>query len=118
MEPKEQDIEFPRGDTCPLKFNLLDSNKNLLELTPTDELYFTVKKNFNTSEVLFQKKFSSGDIQRDNDGYKLILTSNDTAGLKYGSYVFDICIKSTDFVQTLVIGQLTLTNEVTFKSNE
>lgn len=118
MEPKEIDIEFPRGDTCPLKFNLLDKSKNTLELTSTDEMYFTVKKNFNTQEVLFQKKFSNAEIEKDDDGYKLTLTSEDTSSLKYGSYVFDICIKSTDLVRTLAIGHLTLTNEVTFKSNE
>ena len=118
MEPKEFDIEFPRGDTCPFKFNLLDKNGNTIELTATDEMYFTVKKNFATSEVLFQKKFTDNDIELDDDGYKLTLTSDDTATLNYGSYVFDICIKSTDLVRTLAIGTLTLTNEVTFKSNE
>ena len=118
MEPKEIDIEFTRGDTCPLKFNLLDNDGNELDLTTTDEMYFTVKKNFNTSTVLFQKKFTEGDIEKDDDGYKLTLTPDDTATLNYGSYVFDICIKSTDLVRTLAIGTLTLTNEVTFKSNE
>ena len=118
MEPKEFDIEFTRGDTCPLKFNLLDKNGNTLDLTTTDEMYFTVKKNFNTPEVLFQKKFSNADIEKDDDGYKLTITSTDTETLSYGSYVFDICIKSTDLVRTLAIGTLTLTNEVTFKSNE
>jgi len=118
MEPKEIDIEFTRGDTCPLKFNLVDENGNLIEPTSTDEMYFTVKKNFNTSEVLFQKKFTNDDIELDEDGYKLVLTPDDTATLNYGSYVFDICIKSTDLTKTLAIGQLTLTNEVTFKSNE
>ena len=118
MEPKEFDIEFTRGDTCPLKFNLLDNNKNPLEIGETDEMYFTVKKSFNTQEVIFQKKFTNGDIEKDDDGYKLILTSEDTASLKYGSYVFDLCLKSTDLVRTLAIGTLTLTNEVTFISNE
>lgn len=118
MEPEEFDIEFPRGDTCPLKFNLLDNKSNTLELTPADEMYFTVKKNFNTPTVIFQKKFSEGDIEKDEDGYKIILTSEDTASLNYGSYVFDICIKSTDLVRTVARGTVTLTNEVTFISNE
>lgn len=118
MEPKEYDIEFPRGDTCPLKFNLLDKNNNLIELSQSDEMYFTVKKSFNTSNVIFQKKFTSGNIVKEDDGYKLILTSDDTGNLNYGSYVFDLCLKSTDLVSTLAIGHLTLTNEVTFKSNE
>ena len=59
MEPKEYDIEFPRGDTCPLKFNLLDENNNFIELTENDEMYFTVKKGYGTNEYIFQKKYST-----------------------------------------------------------
>ncbi len=118
MEPKEFDIEFPRGDTPSLKFNLLDENKQLLELTNSDELYFTVKKGYGTSEFIFQKKYSNGDIQKDNDGYKVFIEHTDTASLNYGTYVFDISIKSGDYVATLAIGTITLTNEATHISNE
>lgn len=118
MEPKEFDIEFPRGDTPPLKFNLLDENKQLIELKEQDELYFTVKKSYGTSEVVFQKRYSTGDIQKANDGYKVFIQHIDTANLNYGTYVFDISIKSGDYVATLAIGTITLTNEVTHISNE
>lgn len=115
MEPKEFDIEFPRGDTCPLKFSLLDNNGNVLTLTGSDELYFTVKKGFNTTEKILQKTFSQGDITQEEDGsYKLIIEPEDTGNLNYGSYVFDICLISGDYTRTVAIGTLTLTNEVTF----
>lgn len=115
MEPKEFDIEFTRGDTCPLKFKLTDENKNVLTLTGADELYFTVKDNYNTSTVKLQKKYSTGGIVQEEDGsYKLIITADDTDDWNYGSYVFDIEVVSGNYTKTIAIGTLTITNEVTF----
>lgn len=115
MEPKEFDIEFTRGDTCPIKFSLVDSNGTILELKPSDELYFTVKDNFTTTQVKLQKKYSTGDITQEEDGsYKLVIESQDTENWKYGSYVWDIELISGDYTRTVAIGNLTLTNEVTF----
>lgn len=120
MEPKEVDIEFPRGDTFTYGFELVDAKKNPLNLTSKEaEIYFTCKKNENTSEVIFQKKFSTGEIQFVRDGiYCLTINSKDTNELKYGNYGYDVTIKSGDFVATRIIGQITLTKEFTFKSNE
>lgn len=118
MEPKEYDIEFPRGDTCPLKFNLLDENNNFIELTENDEMYFTVKKGYGTNGYIFQKKYSTKEIKQDGDGYSLIILPSDTNDLNYGSYVYDLCVKSGDLTRTICIGQITLTNEVTFIANE
>lgn len=115
MEPKEFDIEFTRGDTCPIKFSLVDSNGTILELKQSDELYFTVKDNFNTTTEKLQKTYGNGDITKEEDGsYKLVIEAEDTNNWKYGSYVFDICLVSGDYTRTVVIGNLTLTNEVTF----
>lgn len=115
MEPKEFDIEFTRGDTCPLKFTLLDKEGNILALTSSDELFFTVKNDFNTTTTKLQKKYSTGDIVQEEDGsYKLIIDSEDTDNWKYGSYVWDIELVSGDYTRTVAIGNLTLTNEVTF----
>lgn len=115
MEAKEFDIEFPRGDTCPVKFTLEDMEGNILILGSSDELFFTVKNNFTTTQVKLQKKYSTGDITQEEDGsYKLIIEAEDTNNWKYGSYVFDICLVSGDYTRTVAIGNLTLTNEVTF----
>lgn len=115
MEPKEFDIKFTRGDTCPVKFTLKDKEGNILTLGSSDELFFTVKNNFDTTTKKLQKTFGQGDITREEDGsYKLIIEPEETENWKYGSYVFDICLVSGDYTRTVAIGNLTLTNEVTF----
>lgn len=120
LEPKEIDIEFPRGDTFVYGFELIDSTKKPLEIKHEEaELYFTVKKNENTADVIFQKKLSTGGIQYDEKGiYHLTILPNDTNTLKYGSYGYDITIKSGDYVSTRIIGTMTLTKEYTHKANE
>ena len=116
--PKEKSIEFTRGDTCPVSFELTDENGQPLNLTNTDEIYFTVKKDYSNPNVLFQKKLSTGDITQDGINFSLVIMPTDTQTLPYGDYVFDICLKSIDLTQTVCIGTMTLTNEVTFGSNE
>lgn len=117
MEAKEFDFEFPRGDTCPVSFDLTDSEGNALDLT-TAEIYFTVKKNYNVSQYILQKKLSTGDITISGTKGTLLLEHNDTAELSYGSYVYDIQFKDGSYVKTLVLGTITLTNESTHKVNE
>lgn len=121
-EPKEVDFEFTRGDTFVFGFQLVDANKNPLNFNVGDvEIYLTVKKNENTSDVILQKKFSTGEILRDeeHDGmYYATLNSDDTNELKYGSYGYDVQVKIGDYVSTEIIGTMTLTKEYTHKSNE
>lgn len=117
MEAKEFDFEFPRGDTCPVSFEVTDSKGNELDLS-TSEIYFTLKKNYNTQNYILQKKKSNSGITVDGKKGSLVLTHNDTAELNYGNYVYDIQIKSGDYVKTLAMGTITLTNESTWKANE
>ena len=117
MEPKEFDFEFPRGDTCPVSFDITDTNGNTLDLS-TAEVYFTMKKNYNVSQYILQKKKSTGDITISGAKGSLLLTHNDTAELSYGSYVYDIQFKDGSYVKTLALGTITLTNESTHKVNE
>ncbi len=112
------DIEFVRGDTQPLKFQVKDNNGNILKMDWYDELIFTIKKNYNAKQALLQKKLSNGSIHYNNGYYFIILTHEDTANLKYGSYVYDIQLMSDDIVATLVLGTITLTEEVTHIDNE
>ena len=119
MEAKEFDFEFPRGDTCPISFDITDNAGNELDFAQEGvELYFTLKRNYNTSNYIVQKRYSNGDITIEGTVGSLVLTHNDTAELSYGNYVYDIQFKNGDYVKTLVIGTITLTNESTFKVNE
>ena len=114
------DFEFPRGDTKPLlKFKLLDKNGEEIELSNTDKLYFTVKKDAYSTDVVIQKTRGNG-ITITEDGYIHIrLESDDTAELDYGTYGYDISIKTeSGIVKTLTIGTITLTEEYTFKGDE
>ena len=111
------DFEFPRGDTKRFKFQLKDSEGNILVLSNTDQLYFTVKDNPRSTTPLIQKKIGSGIVY--NDGYYYVTISPlDTDALDYRTYGYDIELKSDGLVKTLLIGSITLTEEYTFATNE
>lgn len=119
MEPKEQDFELTRGDTCPIEFDLVLEDGQPAQLNPeADEVYFTIKKTYGTQNFVLQKKFSTGEIVQNDNSLSLVLSHTDTAELPYGNYVYDIQIRSGDYVHTVAIGQITLTNESTWISNE
>ena len=111
------DLEFIRGDTQYIKFQLKDGEGNLIQLSETDKLYFTVKQNSNSEEVMFQKEYPN-DIQYEDEYYKFVINSEDTSGMSYGTYSYDIELKSGDYVKTLIIGSMTITEEITFKGDE
>lgn len=111
------DIEFTRGDTQFLKFQLKDLEGTLIELADEDKLYFTVKQNQYSKKILIQKKYP--DSIEYADGYfYFTLNSSDTADLGYGTYQYDIELKSGDFVKTLGLGTITLTEEITHRRDE
>lgn len=116
--PKQINLEFTRGDTIPVSFPLTDAEGNILELSAGEELYVTVKKSTSDSNFLFQKKYTTGDITFEDGLYKFTINSSDTNTLPYGSYVMDICYKHDNFVKTLALGEIELTDEVTFANNE
>ena len=119
---KTIDYEFKRGDSYQLnKFRIMDMEKNLIELTEAEQLYFTVKTDSNNSNVLIQKKINSGIELGDDGYYHIMMEPSDTNNLDYGTYVYDIELKSINpkiYVKTIIDGTITLTDEVTWKENE
>lgn len=113
------DFEFTRGDTKVFKFKLKDKNGEVLNLASTDKMYLTAKKSATSKEIAFQKTLGNG-IELKSDGYYYVtINSEDTANLAYGTYGYDIQIKTaTGIVKTLLIGSITLTEEYTFKGDE
>ena len=112
------DFEFIRGDTFVFKFKLYDNNGNELKLSGNDELYFTVKTGYNKTDFVMQKRFSTGGIKYIDGYYYIKIEHKDTANLRFTEYVYDIQIMSQNIVKTLVLGNITLTEEVTHISNE
>ncbi len=111
------DIEFTRGDTQFLKFQLKDLEGTLIELADEDKLYFTVKQNQYSKKILIQKKYPD-DINYSDGYFSFTLSSEDTSNLAYGTYQYDIELKSGDFVKTLGLGTITLTEEITYRGDE
>ena len=111
-------ITMPRGDIRPIHFNIYDSEGACCPIE-FDEIYFTVKRSYSDTAFLFQKRLYTGTIWRcDDHGYEFIIEAADTDNLKIGKYVCDIeLLYGTELKQTTV-GELVLTNEVTFASNE
>lgn len=81
------DLEFTRGDTQVLKFQLKNGLGKEIEPSPEDNIYFT-------------------------------LNSEDTSDMPYGTYQYDIELKSGDYVKTLGFGTITLTEEITHRRDE
>lgn len=113
------DFEFTRGDTFLFKFKLKDKNGVEITLNPTDKLYFTVKKNSKSTDRLIQKTTPSGIVYGEDGYYHITIESDDTATLDYGGYEYDIELKTASgVVKTLILGNITLTDEITFKGDE
>lgn len=110
-------ITMPRGDIRPVGFMI---NSKIHDSLDFDNIYFTVKKNFNARDILFQKTLASGKIEKTDDGaYQFTIEPEDTDGMAYGSYVFDIEVVSEELhIKQTFLGTLTLTQEVTFAANE
>ena len=109
-------IEMPRGDLRTVSFSV---NQGETKYTDFDEIFFTVKESVNDRQFKFQKKLSDGSITLLSDNsFVFRIEPEDTNPLKYGTYAFDIeLVKETSIKQTTV-GELILTNEVTFAENE
>ena len=80
----DQNITLTRGDSA--TFGLTVKQNTSSYDFSRDTVKFTVKKNVNTDDILFQKTFSNGVIN---------LTPSDTSGLKYGTYYYDVQLKNT-----------------------
>lgn len=110
------DLEMIRGDTYILKYQRKDFDGEVIKKKP-DKMWFTVKKNYKTSEKAIEKTLEDENIffNEDDYYYRIILEHEDTKDLKYKTYVFDVQVETDNIVQTICLGTITLTNEVTFE---
>ena len=111
------DISMTRGDTKEERFQIKDSSGTVLDLE-VNEMYITFKESYDDEEFLFQKKLSTGDITKSSTYYYFTIEPEETDDLDYGVYVFDIEIIYSNKKKTIGKGNLTLTQEVTWATNE
>ena len=108
-------MEIIRGDTCPFSFTRRDKDNNVIT-EPADKLYFTVKQSYKSEEVLIQKTID--DMSFEEGTYRFSLQPEDTNELPYGNYVFDLEVITAEYKQTIAIGNIKITEEVTFQKDE
>lgn len=102
-----------RGDTQSFGLEITENNESVT----VDSIYFTVKNDTHTNEVLFQKKLNDGITLTDNI-YNITIDPSDTENLDYGKYAFDIKIIKNSIKKRPIVGILDITDEVTFACNE
>lgn len=104
-----------RGDLQEIEFEIVDDDGE--PVGGIDEIYFTVKETYNKSEMLMQKRLSTGEIVEMDGTYHFTIEPSDTDNRGFNSYPFDIEIVGAGLKKTF-LGKLYLEHEVTHASNE
>jgi len=117
--PKTIDYTFKRGDTKVLdKFRVTDANGNVITLSVSDQIYFTMKDSSKTAVV--KKKIGNG-ITLGTDGYyHITLEATETQNLPVAAYSYDIELDlnlTVLYVHTLIEGTIELEEDVTMEGD-
>lgn len=112
-------MEIIRGDNKSVKFQRKTSQGAVIE-SVADEMFFTVKSSSTITSAKFQKKLSDGSLSFDESDfyYRFEILPEDTNGLSYGTYEYDIERISNGKKLTLTVGELAITKEITHAENE
>ncbi len=113
-------IEMPKGNYKPCKFKIKNKDKSDFNEN-VSEIYISCKKNTSdTSNLLFQKRLSRGEITKDNENYyHFAINPEDTENLPYEQYVLDILIyNESPLIKQTILGSLKITDIVTHKKDE
>lgn len=106
----DNEVILTRGDNADLIVTIKDMSGNIYELQEGDELVFTLKYNCVTPNILVQK-----DITIDST---IHILPEDTSGLNYGKYLFDVQLTTADDKIYTVIPPtvFVVSDEVTFNA--
>ncbi len=116
-----KNLSLVRGDTGKFKINLIDEEENQIVLGNGDQIYFTVKENFELDDFVLQKKIGDGITLGDDNCYHLLLNPEDTDNLKFKDYVYDIAVVIGSEVKqkaTVKRGTFKIDYEATHAGNE
>ena len=116
-------IQMARGDLEERTFQVRSPNPEGAGTIPYegsfDEIFMTVKKYHTDREYLFQKRLTEGGILPLGEGtYQFTIEPEDTDGLPFGDYEFDIELLKNGEIKKTFAGVLKLKKEVTHAANE
>lgn len=105
---QNQNITFVKGDT--LAFNVRVYDEDGLPMT-VDSAYMTCKKMPTKTEVIFQKSLEDG-ISQEGGVMTVRVAPEDTKEADAGEYFYDFQIGVGDDIFTIMIGTLSLEQDV------
>ena len=103
-----QNLSMVRGDTLSFDVRLSD-----LDGATISSLYFTVKKKASDEVFIFQKSMADGITKVDDTTYRVRVAPEDTSGVTAGKYAYDLQIGVGTDIYTLLMGSLTIVQDVT-----
>ena len=108
-------ISLVKGEQFPVEFELKQPDGTVLSTSDIIEITITCrKKPIETSPIVFQKKYTDGDITFANDKYTFQIEEDDTKSLDYGDYGFDIKVETTAGIINKFDGIITIKQEYTW----
>lgn len=108
FQMQNQNITMVKGDTLAFNVQVFDDEGNPVTV---DSAYMTCKKRPSDTEKVFQKSLNNGIEQ--SDGLMLVrVAPEDTKEVDEGEYFYDFQIGVDDDVFTLMIGVLTLEQDI------
>lgn len=106
---QNQNITMVKGDTLAFNVQVFDNDGQAVTV---DSAYMTCKKRPSDTEKVFQKSLNNGIEQ--SDGLMLVrVAPEDTKEVDEGEYFYDFQIGVDDDIFTLMIGVLTLEQDIT-----
>lgn len=109
-------IEMVRGDIHTQPFKVTEDGDVPARF---DNIFFTVKRTPNDRNFLIQKRLSDGGIYETEPGaFQFTILPEDTDGLNYGDYGFDIEFVRNGTLKKTFCGNFVLTKEYTHHYNE
>ena len=107
---ENENITMVKGDTLSFNIQVMDENGNPMTV---DSAFMTCKKIPSSNDKVFQKSLGNGIEQ--SDGILIVRVAPvDTKEVEAGEYFYDVQIGKGDDVFTIMIGILTLQQDVTF----
>lgn len=85
LEINDNTIRFTRGDTVRLEITVSNPDGTVYKLKEGDLIEFTVKKNTDSKVEIIKKS-----------GTDIVIEPEETTGLEYGKYMYDVQVTFAD----------------------
>lgn len=100
-------VSLIRGETKVWKFQRKDGSGQIITTMP-DEVYCTIKANYDDDDYIIQKTYTGGGITYSYEWWYVTIPASETLSLNPGNYVIDIKVVN-DGVATYPVHPQTLT---------